>query len=195
MTRVYRMFHGMDSERTNLAATLVFGDDGLCQWVSHEDAFATFFPGQIYILTLDAIARTLNSYAFVPVDEDDPEYVAALDAARAFVPEGEIGIHAMAAAADFVKAVWEVRKDVTIVPAGMLADWLRRTPDQLRGDKELPEHIEAAADALEGLPSAVLYNAVPDHYDGSSAAFLQDAEHVLRSATRRLQRLSRGTSG
>lgn len=78
--QVYKMFaYGMRHEREP-QATLLFADDGICQWVSDERPFATFFPGHIYTLTLDDISEVLSTREFVPVAEDDPEY---LDARRA----------------------------------------------------------------------------------------------------------------
>lgn len=157
-----------------------------------EEPFQTFVPGHIYMLTVEQIARVAK-HVFLLVEPDDPEYAAALDAER-MKPDWEIGVHAMVAATDFVRAVWAMRKNVTIVPARILADWLHRNPDVRRGDDDLPQHINVAADALEGLPRAILYREVPDRYEGTSEDFLRDAERVLRSVTRRLQRLTQPSS-
>ena len=178
-TGVYQMFHGMSmgmgSDQQEPQATLVFGDNGICQWVSHEDAFATFVPVHlIYALTLDQIAGVMNSRVFVPIPEDDPEYVDAMEAAHAYVPVWEAGALATAAAADFLRAVWESRKGMTVVPPRTLANYLQRNPHELQGDDDLPEHIQSAADALEGLPRAVLDWEPPEYYDARSALLACD---------------------
>jgi hypothetical protein len=81
VSRVYQMFHGMDSDRAEPQATLVFAEGGLCSWVSNQDAFATLAPGHIFTLRLDEIAGVMKSQAFVPVSEQEPEHFDAIVAA------------------------------------------------------------------------------------------------------------------
>lgn len=183
------MFHGMDSDRSEPLATLVFGDTGICRWVSDNDAFATFYPGHIYRLTLDQIAGSMTSRVFVPVDEDDPDYLDTQQSAPEHIPFWEAAGRATGAGADFLRAVWRLRENLTFLPPRQLADYLRRNPDELRGDDELPEHIEAAADAFEALPTVVIGWDQPEHYDGSPEDFLLDAEHVFESVAARLRQL------
>ncbi len=122
-----------------------------------------------------------------------------VETAQADVPsmEAERGVYlweattlATEAGAAFLRAVWELRKDITVIPPRMLADYLRRNPEELRGDGELPDHIEAAADAFEGLPRAAIDWETPDDYDGSLETFLSDAERVFKSVATRLLRLA-----
>ena len=102
----------------------------------------------------------------------------------------EINVQAMQAATDFLRAAGEVRKGLTYVPPRGLAEWLSRTPEVLGGDDELPEHILAAVDALEGLPAAILDDEVPSNYDGHAGEFLRDAKRILASVTKRLRRIT-----
>ncbi|MBE7323892.1 DUF91 domain-containing protein [Nocardioides sp. Y6] len=121
-----------------------------------------------------------------PVEQLDSTPGVVISSGR----EGYLGVRAMQAGTDFVQAIWRLRKDITAAPPRMVADWLRRAPEVLQGDDGLPEHIEVAADALEGLPVAILELRAPGHYDGTYDAFLTDAVRVFESVARRLEQLT-----
>lgn len=103
-----------------------------------------------------------------------------------WVPQYERDAAALQAASQFVRAVGDVRRNITIVHARDLARWLADSPEVLDGDDELPGHILAAADALEDLPRAVLSYEFPVDYEGGTAQFIADADRLFRSVTRRL---------
>ena len=195
LSSVYRMFHGMDGDCTQPQATLVFGENGLCRWVSNELAFATFFPGAIYTMTINDIAHGMNSRKFLPVPADDPEYLDALETANDSAYVWEASVRATEAAADFLRAVWELRRYMSGGPPRMLATHLQRNPTELQGDDDLPDHIEAAADMLSALPRAVIDWGASEHYDGKAQDFLLDAERIFKNVSARLRRLSQERDG
>lgn len=102
----------------------------------------------------------------------------------------DVEARATQAAADFVRAVYEIRKNITLVPARHLARWLRRDFHELDGDTELPDDVEAAADALEALASAVLNGVTPDDYDGSNVDYLEEVTRLFSDVAGRLQRIT-----
>lgn len=103
-----------------------------------------------------------------------------------WVAQYERDAAALEAASLFVRAVGDARRNITIVQARDLARWLADSPEVLKGDDELPGHILAAADALEDLPRAVLSYQFPVDYEGGAAQFIDDADRLFRSVTRRL---------
>ncbi|GGD24437.1 endonuclease NucS domain-containing protein [Nocardioides daphniae] len=97
-----------------------------------------------------------------------------------------LNVQTMEAATAFMRAAGMLRKHLTYLPPRELANWLRRTPEELQGDDELPDHIHAAADALEGLSTVLVGVDVPSNYDGHAREFLQDAARIFTSVARRL---------
>lgn len=115
MTRAYNMFHGMDTDRTEPQATLMFGANGRCEWVSDERAFFTFHPGHLFTLTLEEIARSMNSRVFVPLDVR--KYVVTLASTAggdvALTGRGEHMVYLWAAGPDSVPVRLEAVRDAS----------------------------------------------------------------------------------
>lgn len=97
-----------------------------------------------------------------------------------------LNVQAMEAATAFMRAAGRVREHLTYLPPRELANWLRRTPEELQGDDELPDYIDAAADALEGLSAVLLGGDVPSNYNGHAGEFVEDAARIFTSVARRL---------